>query len=76
MFVLLAGGRMKVGQIVGASDAKGEAPADGQGISPDDVAASFYCSLGIDATKEYRTPSGRPVAIVRNGTVVKELFGG
>jgi len=75
MFVVLAGGGMKGGQIIGASDAKGEAPVDGKGISPDDVAASFYHSLGIDPAKEYRTPSGRPVAIVRNGTVVKELFG-
>ena len=74
MFVLLAGGGMRCGQTIGASDAKGEAPADGKGISPDDVAASFYHSLGIDAAKEYRTPTGRPVSIVRNGTVVKELF--
>jgi hypothetical protein len=75
MFVLLAGGGMKGGQVIGASDAKGEAPADGQGFSPDDVAASFYRSLGIDAAKEYRTPTGRPLAIVRNGKVIQELFG-
>jgi uncharacterized protein DUF1501 len=74
MFVLLAGGGMKGGQVVGASDARGEAPADGAGISPDDVAASFYHSLGIDARKEYRTPTGRPVAIVRNGRIIKDLF--
>jgi hypothetical protein len=76
MFVLLAGGGMKGGQVIGGSDAKGEGPADGKGISPDDVAASFYHSLGIDASKEYRTPTGRPVAIVRHGTVVRELFAG
>src|SRR5262245_35266807 len=74
MFVLLAGGGMRVGQVVGASDAKGEAPADGKGISPDDVAATFYHSLGIDAAKEYRTPTGRPIAIVRHGKIVRELF--
>jgi hypothetical protein len=74
MFVLLAGGGMKGGQVVGASDARGEAPAKGDGISPDDVAASFYHSLGIDAAKEYRTPTGRPIAIVRHGKVVRELF--
>ena len=74
MFVLLAGGGIKGGQVVGASDARGEAPTEGKGISPDDVAASFYHSLGIDAAKEYRTPTGRPVAIVRNGAMVKELF--
>jgi uncharacterized protein (DUF1501 family) len=74
MFVLLAGGGMRGGQVIGASDAKGEAPADGTGISPDDVAASFYHALGIDAAKEYRTPTGRPIAIVRHGTLVRELF--
>jgi uncharacterized protein (DUF1501 family) len=74
MFVLLAGGGMKGGQVIGASDARAEAPASGNGMSPDDVAASFYHSLGIDARKEYRTPSGRPVAIVRNGSVIKQLF--
>jgi hypothetical protein len=76
MFVLLAGGGMKGGQVIGASDAKGEAPADGRGMSPDDVAASFYHSLGINSTKEYRTSTGRPVAIVRNGSVIPDLFGG
>lgn len=74
MFVLLAGGGMKMGQVIGASDARAEAPADGKGISPDDVAASFYHSLGIDAAKEYHTPTGRPIAIVRNGTIVRDLF--
>jgi hypothetical protein len=74
MFALLAGGGVKGGQVVGASDARAEAPARGDGISPDDVAASFYHCLGIDAAKEYRTPTGRPIAIVRNGKVVRELF--
>ena len=74
MFVVLAGGGINGGQVIGASDGKGEGPADGAGISPDDVAASFYHSLGIDAAKEYHTPTGRPVAIARNGTVVRQLF--
>jgi hypothetical protein len=74
MFVLLGGGGMKGGQVIGASDDKGMGPAGGGGFAPEDVAASFYHSLGIDARKEYRTPTGRPVAIVRNGTIVHELF--
>jgi hypothetical protein len=65
---------MQEGRVVGASDAKAEAPADGKGMSPDGVAASFYHSLGIDAAREYHTPTGRPIAIVRNGTVVEVLF--
>ena len=73
MFCLLAGGGIKGGQVIGASDAKGEGPRD-RAITPDDVAASFYKTLGIDATKEYRTPSGRPVMIVRHGKIIPELF--
>jgi len=76
MFMLLAGGGVKGGQTIGSSDARAEAPADGKGMSPDDVAASFYYSLGIEAAKEYKTPTGRPLAFVRNGTVIDELFAG
>jgi uncharacterized protein (DUF1501 family) len=74
MFALLAGGGMKSGRVIGASDEKAMKPKD-RSISPDDVAASFYRSLGIDYTKEYQTPTGRPVMIVRNGNLVEELFG-
>ena len=73
MFCLLAGGGIKGGQVVGESDSKGEAPKD-RIITPDDVAATFYHSLGIDHTKEYHTPTGRPVMIVRNGKVIPELI--
>ena len=38
------------------------------------VAASFYHSLGIDYRKEYRTGTGRPVMIVREGKLIPELF--
>ena len=73
MFCLLAGGGMEGGQVIGASDAKGEGPLD-RVISPDDVAATFYHTLGIDHTKEYHTPTGRPVMIVRHGKPIPELL--
>ncbi|MBC8243027.1 MAG: DUF1501 domain-containing protein [Verrucomicrobia bacterium] len=72
MFCLLAGGGMEGGQVIGASDAKGEGPRD-RAISPDDVAATFYHALGIDHTKEYHTLTGRPVMIVRHGRPIPEL---
>jgi uncharacterized protein (DUF1501 family) len=74
MFCLMGGGGIKGGQVVGETDDKGEAPKD-RAITPDDVAATFYKALGIDATKEYRTPSGRPVMIVRYGKAIPELLG-
>ena len=72
MFCLLAGGGMEGGQVIGAADEKGEGPRD-RVISPDDVAATFYHALGIDHTKEYHTPTGRPVMIVRHGKPIPEL---
>jgi len=39
------------------------------------VAVSSYHSLGIDPKKEYHTNTGRPVMIVRDGSVIRELFG-
>ena len=74
MTALLAGGGIKGGQVIGASDAKGMGPAT-EGYTPDQLAASFYHTLGIDHRKEYRTATGRPVMIVREGSVIRSLFG-
>jgi len=73
MFALLAGGGIRGGQVLGASDDKGQAPS-GEPITPDQVAASFYHSLGIDFKKEYHTSTGRPVTIVREGAILPTLF--
>lgn len=73
MCVLFAGGGVRGGQVIGASDAQGMGPA-GEAFSPDQVAASFYHAVGIDHRKEYRTSTGRPVTIVRDGSVIRGLF--
>jgi len=75
MFMLMAGGGVRGGQVLGESDETGEMPKEGDGFSPDDVAASFYHALGIDHQQEYHTNTGRPVMIVRQGNVIPELFG-
>jgi hypothetical protein len=74
MFMLMAGGGVRGGQVIGASNANGTEP-ETDGFSPDDVAASFYHCLGIDHTREYHTNTGRPVMIVRDGHVINQLFG-
>jgi uncharacterized protein (DUF1501 family) len=74
MSALLAGGGIKPGQVVGKSDDKGMGP-DGAGFTPDQLAATFYHTLGISHRMEYRTATGRPVMIVREGSVIRELVG-
>ena len=73
MFMLLAGGGIKMGQVVGASDEHAAGPLDAP-ITPDDVAATFYQALGIDPQTEFETPTGRPVMIVRDGTPLRQLL--
>jgi hypothetical protein len=74
MCCLMGGGGIRGGRVLGESDGKGEGPKDTP-ITPDDVAATFYKSLGIDVRKEFQTATGRPVMIVRHGTPIKELVG-
>jgi len=73
MFMLMAGGSVRGGQVIGESDATGSLPA-ADGFSPDDAAASFYYNLGIDPTKHYHKDTERPHAVVRDGEVIRELF--
>ncbi len=74
MFMLMAGGGMLGGQVIGESDETAAGPLH-EAIKPDDVAASFYSSLGIDPSKEYHTETGRPITLVRDGRVIPQLFG-
>lgn len=73
MFMLMAGGGVKGGQVLGQSDDKASMPAN-EGFKPDDVAASFYHALGIDPAKEYHTNTGRPITLVRGGSPIHKLF--
>jgi len=73
MFMLLAGGGVRGGQVLGESDETASMPKN-DGFSPDDVAATFYHALGIDHTKEYHTSTGRPVMIVREGNMIPAVF--
>src|SRR5205814_1320350 len=70
---LLAGGGVRGGQVLGASDDRGMGPAE-RGFTPEQVAATFYHSLGIDYRREYHTPTGRPIMIVRDGSVIPGIL--
>jgi hypothetical protein len=71
---LLAGGGIAGGRIVGRSDADGGAPAE-RPVSPQDIAFTLFTLLGIDPHKRYSTPTGRSVAVVHDGSLVRELLG-
>jgi hypothetical protein len=71
--IVMAGGGVKRGNIHGSSDATGGEP-DANPLSVPDLAATVYHQLGIDPDKVLYAPGPRPIAIVKDGTVVKELL--
>jgi uncharacterized protein (DUF1501 family) len=71
--VALAGAGIQGGVVVGRSDAQAGEPAD-RPVTLEDLGATVYKALRIDAHKEYLTPNGRPARINKDGNAVKELF--
>ena len=69
----LAGGGMKLGQMIGKSDSKAGQAVE-RPIHYRDVFATIYHNLGIDATSTtIIDPSGRPIPIIREGEAISEL---
>jgi hypothetical protein len=71
--VALAGGGVKGGQVIGASNADGGDVKD-HPVSVPDLLASLCHTLKVDASKEMISPIGRPIRIVDGGKSVAALF--
>ncbi|MAV35444.1 MAG: hypothetical protein CMJ59_08295 [Planctomycetaceae bacterium] len=71
--VLLAGGGLKTGQAVGATNSKAEYPAL-RPTSPEDILAVVYRHLGIDPRHEILNHAGRPIPLLSQGRVIQELI--
>jgi hypothetical protein len=71
--VLLAGGGLKMGQVIGASSHDGGLPTD-RPISPSDVLATLYKHLGIDPSQNAVNLQGRPIPLLPDGRPIDELF--
>jgi uncharacterized protein (DUF1501 family) len=70
---VVAGGGVRGGQVIGASDASCEEVAR-RPVTPPDLLASLYTALGLDPRREFKTPEGRPVKRLETGEPVHELF--
>ena len=70
--VLWAGGGVKQGQVIGATDKRCAYPIT-EPYGVEDVICTIFRQMGIDATKTYYTPLGRPVPIVNGGRVIPGL---
>jgi hypothetical protein len=72
--VVMAGGGIRGGAVLGSSTADGGEPEE-HPVSPADLAATLFAQVGIDPTAKLMSPGNRPIDIVRDGRVLRELLG-
>jgi len=70
---LLSGGGMRMGQVVGSTNHKGEEPRD-RPVTPTDFLATLYRFLGVDWKAHFPDHSGRPIPILPHGQPIHELI--
>ncbi len=73
MSVFLAGGGLKMGQVVGATNRRGEEPIE-RIMDSNCLLATVYERFGIDTTNSYLTNAGRPIPILTTGQPIAELL--
>jgi hypothetical protein len=73
MSFLFSGGGIAGGQVIGATDRRGEHPIERQ-VGVGDFLATVYRHLGIDAERlEIRDGTGRPFKVLARGMPIPEL---
>jgi hypothetical protein len=70
---LIAGGGLRMGQVVGATNSKAEYPTQDP-VTPQDLLATVYRHLGIDYRHEFLNFAGRPVPILPYGKPIAALI--
>jgi uncharacterized protein (DUF1501 family) len=68
----LAGGGLKMGQVIGESAAKVDVPAT-RPVTPQDLMATVFHVLGIDPTVQFMDTFGRPKYMLEGGRPIREL---
>jgi hypothetical protein len=72
MSALVAGGGLPMGQVIGATNHKGEEPSV-RPVSPEDLLATLYRYLDVPLDTAFTDPTGRPVPLLPGGTPLREL---
>lgn len=71
--VLVSGGGLRMGEVVGATNARGEYPTTAP-VTPQDVLATVYRHLGIDPGRHFTDTLGKPVPILYRGEPIRQLI--
>ena len=73
MSALLAGGGLKMGQVIGSTDRRGE-QAKEKPCSVGSILATVYKAIGIDPKMQLPGPNGRPMNLLEDGQPIAELI--
>jgi hypothetical protein len=73
MSVFLAGGGLQMGQVVGATNPRGEEPVR-RAMDSNCLLATLYRRFGIDEHHEFLDRNGRPFPILKTGEPIAELL--
>ena len=73
MSMTLAGGGMRHGQVIGASERDGSEIKE-RPVTPGDLAATIYRHMGVPLDATYLDFRGRPRYIVQGGSPISELI--
>jgi len=72
MSVLLAGGGLRMGQVIGATNSRAEEPTERR-MDSNCLLATIYRRFGIDVAQPLHDRLGRPLPILPQGQVIPEL---
>ena len=73
MSVFAAGGGLRMGQVIGATNRRGEEPIH-RAMDSNCLLATIYHRFGIDPNKAFLDRSGRPLPILPTGEPIRELI--
>ena len=72
-FAIFAGGGMRMGQVIGRTDVKGERPTN-RPLGPKNVLGTIYHLLGIDPSQTVPDFNGRPQVLLDDCRPIDELL--
>src|SRR5439155_18682140 len=72
MSVFLSGGGFRMGQVVGATNARGEHPVQ-RPLDSNCLLATLYQRFGVDPSDTLTDRIGRPIHILPRGEIIRDL---
>jgi uncharacterized protein (DUF1501 family) len=73
MSIFLSGGGLRMGQVVGATNSRGEDPSE-RIMNSNCLLATIYRRFGIDTHQSHIDKTGRPIPILPDGQAIEELL--